>query len=321
MVWMKRHEAWRLEYRSNRYMRELCDAELMDRAGHFLTNLMAHSRDGRLAMKPVDLEGDASGIQRYTHVLEEMVIRGIDYHNDNTIKAMKPPLPRSPKVLEALRKLGHRNWPEAILVKFGRRQHMKELLLSGRGRISLASTYKDESLGYARTDDESCISGYVDPSDAHRFMVIGGDGHFSAGADISVPYLGSVPVTIRAQTAFYVYCMAEAADPRLFDDFQGADTCVVVKRPDDFKERIERHCAAKLPGWKFLAGPVLYFDPFFCRPHQMVPYFWKHFRFGYQKEYRLLWLPPTPEDATAPMAEHIYFDLGPLTDCAELLWL
>jgi hypothetical protein len=259
---------------------------------------------------------------RFRHgLLEEMVIRGINHYHENVINAMTPPLPRSPKVLEALRKVANRNWPEAILVKFGSRRHMSDLLLSGRGRISLASTYNDESLGYARTDDESYTTGYVDPSDAHRFMVIGGEGNFSAGSDINVPYLGSVPVTIRANTPFYVYCMADVADPRLFDDFAEADACVVVKHPDDFKERIERQCAAKLPGWKFLAGPVIYFDPFFCRPHQMIPFFWKHFRFGYQKEYRLVWLPPTREHVTAPLVEHIYFDLGPLTDCAELVWL
>lgn len=115
--------------------------------------------------------------------------------------------------------------------------------------------------------------------------------------------------------------MAEGVDPRLFDDFPDADTCVVVTRPDHFKRRIEHAIAARLPGWKLLAGPVIYFDPFFCRPHEMVPHFWKHFRFSHQKEHRLVWLPPTPSSVDAHVVDHIYFDVGPLTDCTKLVWL
>jgi hypothetical protein len=147
MVQMRRHEAWRFEYRANRYMRDLTDENLMARAGHFMTNLAVHSTDGRLAMKPVDLDGDSSGVQRYTHVLEEMTIRATDYRDDRILKAMKPPQPKSPKVMKALEKLAGRQWPERILVKFGKRRYMADLLLGGQGRISLASTYKDESLG------------------------------------------------------------------------------------------------------------------------------------------------------------------------------
>ena len=73
------------------------------RAGHFLTNGLVHSADGRIALKPVDLEGDSSGIQRFTHVLEEMVVRGIDYRDSRVIQAMKAPKPKSAKVMRAFK--------------------------------------------------------------------------------------------------------------------------------------------------------------------------------------------------------------------------
>jgi hypothetical protein len=108
----------------------------------------------------------------------------------------------------------------------------------------------------------------------------------------------------------------------LFDDFADADTCVVITRPDEFKVRVQNAVSAQLPGWKFIAGPVIYFDPFFCHVHQMVPHFWKHFRFGYQREHRLLWLPPTPiNDSANRNLDHIWFEVGSLTDCAKLIWL
>jgi hypothetical protein len=319
---MKRHESWRLEYRANRYMRDLTVEELLARAGDFLTNLSVHSMDGRIAMKPVDLHGDSSGTQRFTHVLEEMTIRGIDHRNSKIIEAMKPPKPKSPKVMRALKTLARRKWPERIIVRYGKRKHMAELLLYGRGRILPATSYKNESLGYAMADDESCVAAYLDPADSHRYMGVRHESSRSVGFDLDVPYLGSLPIQVRANTDFYVYCLAESTDARLFDDFADYDACVVITRPDEFKSRVKNGVSAQLPGWKFIAGPVIYFDPFFCLVHKMVPHFWKHFRFSYQKEHRLVWLPPTPGDYSADKKlDHVYFEVGPLTDCAKLVWL
>jgi hypothetical protein len=120
--------------------------------------------------------------------------------------------------------------------------------------------------------------------------------------------------------------MAESCDARMFDDFttptSDVDTCVVVTRPDEFKRRIREAIASKLPSWKLLDSSVLYGDSFFSRAHQLVPHMCKHFRFEYQKEYRLLWLPPQSERSTNSIPpEYVYFDLGPLTDCARLVWL
>lgn len=312
----------RLEYRSNRYLRDLKTEDLLARAGHLVTNVFAHAADGRVAMRPVDLHGDSSGIQRYTHVLEEMATRGLSYSDSKVLATMNVPKPKSPKVMRALQTLVGRKWPENIIVKFGKRKHMAELLLEGRGRVSLAAFYDDASLGYARADDESCISAFLDPADARRFMAIRHESNGSVGLDIDVPYRGSVPIQVQANTDFYVYCLAESTDARLFDDFSDADACVVITHPEEFKKRIQNAVSTQLPGWKFIAGPVIYFDPFFCHVHQLVPHFWKDFRFSYQKEHRLVWLPPTPvHHSTAKKLDHVWFEVGPLTDCAKLVWL
>ena len=314
-----RHEAWRLDYRANRYLRDLTDLDVLARAGHIATNLLTHSSDGRLAVKPLD--ADSTWMQRYTHVLEELVIRCIDSRNQEIVNAMNSPIPKSPKVIKALKKLANRNWPKPIIAKFGKREYTSELLLYGRGRISLASTYNDTSLGYARADDESHVTGCIDPSNAHRFMVGIQEGNGIQGFDVDVPYLGSVSVEVSAKTPFYICCLAEAIDPRLFDDFSDADSCVIITDPDHFKRRLVATIAEQLPGWRSLSGAIVYFDPFFCRAHNMVPHFWKHFRYSYQKEHRLVWHPPTIHNGSAPVPDHIYFDLGPLTNCAEFFWL
>lgn len=321
---IERQQAWRLEYREQRYLRDLSNPDLFARAGDLMTISLGHSADGKIALNPA-IE-DMSKMERFAHVLEEFVIRGIGHRQPAILEAMQAPKPNSPKVTCALQTLAGKIWPSPILVKFGERKHMASLFLEGRGRISLAKTYNDPSLGRARADDESHISAYVHPMDAHRLMTVeyypnGG----YRGIDVEVPYLGSVKVSLRANSEFYVYCMAERCDVRMFDDFttpiSDVDTCVIFTRPDEFKTRIQKAIAADLPGWKPFDSPVVYLDPFFSRVYQLIPQFSKHFRFEYQKEYRLLWLPPEPNDAGRPVPDHIYFDLGPLTDCAKLIWL
>ena len=270
-------------------------------------------------MKPVDLEGDTSGGQRFTHVLEELNLRAVPYNDDAIIRSMYPPKPKSPKVVRALNTLSARNWPPDILVKFGKREYMADLLLAGRGRVSLATSYDDPSLGHARSDNESRLFAYPDPADAHHFFVTDQHDRTAAG-DLDVAYLGSAQIHVRATTDFYVYCLAGTADASLFDDFD-ADTCIVITKPSEFKARIQTAVSARLPNWKFIAGPVIYFDPFFCHAHQIVPHFWKHFRFSYQKEHRLVWLPPKPDCSGETTTKHVQFDVGPLTDCARLIWL
>jgi hypothetical protein len=262
-------------------------------------------------------------MERFTHVLEECAIRNLPYGNPAITKAMHAPQSNSPKVVRGLKKLRAKTWPEPILVKFGSRQHMTSLFLEGRGRISLAKTYADPTFGRARADDESLISVYVDPNDAHRLFAVEQFENGSRMIDLNVPYLGSFRVDCRANSDFYVYCMAESCDVRMFDDFttdkSDVNTCVVITRPEEFKERLKAAIAKKLPGWKPVDGPIFYIDPFFASVERIVPQFCKHLRFAYQKEYRTIWLPPPAERFGE--RDHIYFDIGPLTDCAKLVWL
>jgi len=314
---------WRLQYREERYLRDLSVAELFERAGDLMTVSLKHSPDGKIAL--VANRHAHSEIERFTHVLEEFKIRGINWQ-PGFVKRLQLPKPNSAKVRRGLEVLRHRNLPDAILVKFGTLRHMTSLFFEGKGRISLARTYADPSLGYARVDDESQISVYVHPMDSHRLMVVTHNDTGSRGEDVEVPYLGSVQINLQATSDFYVYCMAKSCDVRMFDDFTTAtsevDACVIITDPDEFKRRISEATSPMLSGWNLLDDSVTYVDPFFARFHLIAPHFCKHFRFGYQKEHRLLWLPSKEPDAVrSDLSDHVYFDVGPLTDCAELICL
>ena len=316
MVQMPRQEVWKLQYRDDPYLRHLPNADLLTRAGDLVAASLVHTPEGLIGLRP--MESDLSAIERFAHVLEELAIRGLDYKQEPVRDALQVPKPDS--VRAALKRLAARKLPEQILVKFGRREHMSALFLEGKGRISPASYYSDPSLGRARADNEARVTAYVHPLDAHRYFGVQhtADGG-SAAVDVPVPYLGSTPIEITATSDFYVYCMASTCDARMFVDFD--HTCVVIKDTSAFIACLRDAVALVLPDWQFVAAPVEYFDPFFARPHQLTAQVSKHFRYEYQKEFRLLWVPPSQEEAEKWAWEHIEFQLGPLTRYSELIWL
>lgn len=164
-----------MQYREDRYMRDLPNAELFTRAGDLIIVSVHHSKFGKLSPCP-------SKIEQFTHVLEELAIRGIHHRlafpvariaaaiasrfvllvpqQKGIAEAMRLPKPNSPKVRRSLKILERRTWPRPRLVKFGSRHQMPSLFLEGKGRISLAATYDDASLGY---DKESEMTVYVHP--------------------------------------------------------------------------------------------------------------------------------------------------------------
>ena len=70
---IKLHE--RIQYRLDRYLRDLSEDELFERAGNLMTITLQHSMDGKIALSPVG--EDPSKMERFTHVLEELAIRRI----------------------------------------------------------------------------------------------------------------------------------------------------------------------------------------------------------------------------------------------------
>jgi hypothetical protein len=157
MVQMARQEVWRLQYRGDPYLRDLSNDALLTRAGDLTSAMLVYTPEGLIALKSI--EQDSSQMERFAHVFEELMIRGLSYKQDPVREALNIPKPE--KVRRALKVLASRKLPEPILVKFGRRQLMAALLLEGKGRISPASYYNDPSLGRARADNEARVTTYV----------------------------------------------------------------------------------------------------------------------------------------------------------------
>jgi len=196
--------------------------------------------------------------------------------------------------------------------KFGKREHMEALLNRGIVRIAPASSFASAELNGARRDDELSLE--TKPSRSDLEALCRRDAIGPPAKEVVEARAWSY--VTQAKTDYFVYCMAERFDHRLFDDFE-ADACLVIRDPSVFEQRLRLHVGGGLDSWKAYSTQVDYIDPLFPPLETLNPFFCKQFRFFYQREYRHLWIPPKEPGPLKPF----FADLGSLTDIAEVVTL
>ncbi|MBV9199396.1 MAG: hypothetical protein JOY83_06585 [Alphaproteobacteria bacterium] len=119
----------------------------------------------------------------------------------------------------------------------------------------------------------------------------------------------------------YLYCFSVDYRIRLFADFR-ANACVVITNQDEFKRRLLSAARKAMPKWYLEIGMAKYIDPYFVL--QLLPntgaeiLFFKHLRFFYQNEWRLVALPPP--NCHGPEGP-LYLKLGDMRDISQLIVL
>jgi len=315
---MPRHRQLRQNYENQRYLRTAPWGLVEERMRDILVNLVVITENKRTGLPTVNSEAE-DWMLRFTQADAERALRFGPYPaglRDGFLRGT--PIPRSThalaqKAVEALRNFGLPTAP--YLAKFGRREYMQEALAEGSVLVSPATRYNDSSLNPAIRDDELAVTIHAVPE---------------------VPALPSLPANVataarattqfvkgvraQAMTNYYVYCMCTILAPRLFVDFN-YDACLVINDPTKFEARLLSAMLAKAPKWTVLRGSVIYVDPFLgplTSPSTPIgPHLHKHFRYAYQKEYRLTWIPPVPTWELEP----IKVELGSLNDCCQLIEL
>ena len=127
--------------------------------------------------------------------------------------------------------------------------------------------------------------------------------------------LHSMRMKSTLKTNYFVYCMTTTASPRLFHDF-GYDACVVITKGREFIERLVAAVEQAKPGYSHSRARVKYADPHFDFGRMPIA-LTKHFRFAYQREFRMVWVPPAPLMDLEPFLVKV----GSLKDCARLIVL
>jgi hypothetical protein len=308
---MTRHQYWRAEYRRKRYLEHVNQDELEERVRDITTNILSVGPAGQLHPVGGATDGTDYWIILFTHVLEELSIRNGGFRPGFMKNAYVPKAswPNSPRAALAL---GDRKFEAGkCLFKFGKEKHLRQALKTGNIRISPASSYSDPSLNYAVRDDELTFTIRVP---GRRVFIQKVDETTLQSAGKAIPVEGNISMTRRVPTDYLVFCLSARYELRALDDFE-ADCCLVIKDSKAFINRLLEATAPNLQRWTTYARAVDYLDPLNTKPEDVKPYFAKHFRFAYQNEVRVVWLPPEP----LPKAHAIFASLGSLEDIGELL--
>jgi hypothetical protein len=309
---MPRHKVWRKQYRQRRYMEYLTEDELVQRAKDILSNTTVLTDDLKIGLHPIGAEGEYWW-RKFTDFLEECVLREYRYPEPLAYKMDDTQIPKYdwPGLENAVTAWKSRGLvPGKFLLKYGKACFLKPLLEKGVLRIAPAAMYDDPSLSPAVRDTELEISIAALPSEVSLMAYDGKTGRPKG----PVHAAGNVTMTVKARSNFYVFCLAAAFSLRMFGDFD-ADSCLLIKDPIRFIEAVQRDFDAKVPGWESLGWSVRYVDPLNAKRVAPDVHFSKHFRYAYQKEYRIVWLPPEKQSVLEP----VFLELGNLEDYCELI--
>jgi hypothetical protein len=293
-------------------MEHLSDHELENRAKDIFLNQLVLTEENKIGLHPINQEGEY-WMTVFTHLLEEYVIRfspfpaGFPRWQINQIRIPNPRLDAAAKACEVVRKL--KTAPGKYLFKYGQFSILEQLHREGKLRISPAGSYADPSLNPAIQDDE--LSFCFTPNPAH-FKLEVFDGKTGKSKGRLTPE--NLKIKYESHSNYYVYCLSSIFAPRLFLDFE-ADACLVIREPKRYVEKLMMAFEGLNPGWIGASETVKYLDPL-NPPNKSIDLFsCKHFRYSYQKEVRLIWLPPAP----AHTLGHQFLELGNLEDCSELV--
>lgn len=309
-----RHIQMRLQYDDHRYARHLSQPELDRRIRDIFLNLLVLTHEAKIGLPPINSKS-AVWMEKWTHMLEEMQFRHGAFPAGFTRNILhSEPFPNlvsalAQKAAEAFKKKAL--LPGSVLIKYGRREHMETPFHEGQLRIQPASYYTRKDLNGAVRDDERRLPiSFALARDDIRKIVLNPQDVPEVTPD------QRVDVVFQSPADYWMYCLAESVEPRLFIDFE-ADTCVIVRDRHQFVGRLRSMASRTLGRVRCQMGPVEYVDPLLPKRAEIFLPMAKHFGYAYQAEYRFCWFPVNP----VPELKHVDLSIGSLEDIADLITL
>lgn len=306
---LARHEVWRHAYLAKPYLIGADDDRLAQRFRDVFINVMEVEQNGKLG--PVWLETDEF-TQLFTHLLEEYGARSNGLPAD-LIEAARAPLFRyfehgAPLGFTMFQ--GYSTASAPVLVKYGRREFLEPMFRSGVLRLSNAKSYNNASFTDAARDDETRRT-FVYPTYKERLK-----GQSSAVAMKHTIEFGDndfeLPLIFDD---YYLFSTCDRIHHRMPTDFN-ADAAIVIRDPKLFIKRLVSSFLAGHSDWFTMHGKVTYYDPYRDYTKFRVPEMAKHFRYAYQKEFRVAF---RPRHRIVTKLEPLFLSIGPMIEYADLL--
>jgi hypothetical protein len=309
-----RHIQARRQYDGRRYARHLSQPELDRRIRDVFLNQLILTNDAKIGLPPIN-EQSLIWMERFIHVLEEMQLRHGPYPAGFTRNIFhQEPFPNfasdlARKAASVFK--GKALAPNSFLIKYGKRAYLERLFYGGALRIQPASYFAQKDLNGAVRDDERRLPlSFALSGDDIRKLVIN---------PRDVPAVISeqrVDVVLQSPGDYWMYCVTESVEPRLFVDFE-ADACVLIRDRQQFEERLRNAASKALGQVRHQYGSVEYVDPLLPKHAQIFLPMAKHFGYSYQAEYRFVWFPMSP----VTELRHVDISLENLAEIADLITL
>lgn len=308
-----RHEFWRQQYRANRYARHLSRLELNKRIRDIVLNMLRVTPEATVGVFPV---GEMSGIwwEKWTHVLEEMVIRYGPFPAgfDRDVLHFEPfPKYGSELARKAAKRMSALGLHQgSVLIKFGKRCYMEQLHEHGQLRLQPASIYSRPNLNLAVRDDEMTLP--LTYTLTRKEIV----GLVSNPQDVPEGAEQRMNIEFVSRADFWLYCLTCSVEPRLFVDFN-ADACVIIRKPDEFARKLREGVRASTGNAEVREGRVNYVDPLLPKSLEIFVPLSKPFGYSYQDEYRFCCLQASPVERLDP----VDIEIGSLAGIADIIVL
>jgi len=344
---LRRHEWWRLSYRSRRYLELVSDGELQEHGRDLINNLVTLTPQVKIGLRHDKVATDFFW-PRFTHMLEEYGLRSggsvpYDMMRNHSLPSLMWPRRGGYGRTEAKSWSGLlRPLPECAIVKYGKLEHLGPMFEGGHVRLWPASRYQDMRLDTHRRDDERSRRTVVHPRGMKVQLVQRADGTKVIDSPQVEP-ISNVTYLTECRD-YYVWSASHSLEPRLFVDFE-ADACLIIHRPREFVKRfgwtLTQHFGRYHPPlerFNLEFHGVTYYDPYNLpeAPHRAwkesyapwliptesgpclnVPWI-KQLRYAYQKEWRIVAEPTPARDGDLP---ELHLTLGSLFDVAEIVYV
>lgn len=302
---MTNQEFIQSEYLKTRYMKNLSDEEFMQRFNLVFENMCIIDDNGKISPGSIQNKERLFWFHHWIVICAEAELRTIFWEQIQNVYLTERTHEFLAKIntnkLKAIRNSISNN---KYLYKFGKKEFLLKTLNEGEILLRPASYYCDPSLNSAIKDDE--LSRYYRLNPKYNKLNV----------DISINkekhYLRNGIYKKTIESDYYVYCLANSFEPRLFNDFE-ADCCLVIKNPRAFISRLI-NC---LPNNIFdcCSSKVSYFDPLLDDPLESTLIFSKNFAYTYQDEFRVAFIPYDKNKSL----ESTKVSIGNISDFAEIV--
>lgn len=263
----------------DRYLENQPDAVVLDRFRYLLENLTTLTTEGKVGVDGFDPDGAALWLA-FTQTHHEMKLRNLQPPPGflSEAKTAKPTFPRPAPGRPTPRT------HKAQLFKFGQRQFLAYLIESGSIRLSPASAFSDPKLGYAASDDE--IRKKLFPPSSKVLI------HDAKGEALTGRRLSDLVITFDQGTDYLMWCSSSRFSHRLFDDFS-YDACISFQDKTAVLSRLESALRTRFPGWTVASAKIEYLDTHNTLAPSRAAAMWKDHRYTYQREIRVVAIPPS----------------------------